>query len=108
MSQPTTEPANEDVAYFNQILKAGVDAGCSDVHIKVGTPASYRISRAFHSIDFVPTQVWMQSVIDGICPKHMKAGLEADARLMLERVAGCHPLPPTRRRGYAMAAGLLD
>ena len=63
---------------FNQILKAGVDAGCSDVHIKVGTPASYRISRAFHSIDFVPTQAWMQSVIDGICPKHMKAGLEAD------------------------------
>lgn len=78
MSQPVTEPANEDVVYFNQILKAGVDAGCSDVHIKVGTPASYRISRAFHSIDFVPTQVWMQSVIDGICPRHMKAGLEAD------------------------------
>ena len=78
MSQPSTEPANEDVVYFNQILKAGVDAGCSDVHIKVGTPASYRISRAFHSIDFVPTQAWMQSVIDGICPKHMKAGLEAD------------------------------
>ena len=78
MSLPTTEPANEDVAYFNQILKAGVEGGCSDVHIKVGTPASFRISRAFHSIDFVPTQAWMQSVIDGICPKHMKAGLEAD------------------------------
>ena len=77
-AQPSIEPANEDVAYFNQVLKAGVDAGCSDIHIKVGTPASYRISRAFHSIDFVPTQVWMQSVIDGICPKFMKAGLEAD------------------------------
>ncbi len=78
MSLPIEEPANEDVAYFNKILKAGVDGGCSDVHIKVGTPASFRISRAFVSVDFVPTQVWMQSVIDGICPKHMKAGLEAD------------------------------
>jgi twitching motility protein PilT len=78
VSQPATEPANEDVVYFNQILKAGVDAGCSDVHIKVGTPASYRISRAFHSIDFIPTQAWMQSVINGICPKHMLAGLEAE------------------------------
>lgn len=78
MSLPIAAPANEDVAYFNEILKAGVEGGCSDVHIKVGTPASFRISRAFHSIDFVPTQVWMQSVIDGICPKHMKAGLEAD------------------------------
>ncbi len=74
MSQPTTEPANEDVAYFNQILKAGVDAGCSDVHIKVGTPASYRISRAFRSTDFVPTQVWMQSVIDGICLGELNGG----------------------------------
>ncbi|MGE4043936.1 MAG: hypothetical protein AB7F35_03725, partial [Acetobacteraceae bacterium] len=37
----------------------------------------------------------------------LKAGLEDDARLMLERVAGRHPVPPARRRGYAMAAGLL-
>ncbi|MFA6543072.1 MAG: PilT/PilU family type 4a pilus ATPase [Limisphaerales bacterium] len=78
MSLPVQEPANEDVVYFNEILKAGVEAGCSDIHIKVGTPASFRISRAFHSIDFVPTQAWMQSVIDGICPRHMKAGLEAE------------------------------
>jgi hypothetical protein len=37
----------------------------------------------------------------------LKAGLEADARMLLERVAGRHPVPPVRRRGYAMAAGLL-
>ena len=37
----------------------------------------------------------------------LKSGLEADARLLLERVAGRHPVPPQRRRGYAMAAGLL-
>jgi tetratricopeptide (TPR) repeat protein len=34
----------------------------------------------------------------------MKAGLTADARMLLERVAGRHPVPPDRRVGYAEAA----
>jgi len=34
----------------------------------------------------------------------MKAGAEADARLLLERAAGRHPVPPHRRIGYAGAA----
>jgi tetratricopeptide (TPR) repeat protein len=34
----------------------------------------------------------------------MKAGLAEDARLLLERVAGRHPVPPERRIGYAEAA----
>jgi tetratricopeptide (TPR) repeat protein len=34
----------------------------------------------------------------------MKAGLTADVRTMLERVAGRHPVPPERRLGYAEAA----
>jgi hypothetical protein len=37
----------------------------------------------------------------------LKADLTGDARLLLERVAGRHPVPPHRRRGYAMAEGLL-
>jgi tetratricopeptide (TPR) repeat protein len=37
----------------------------------------------------------------------LKAGLTEDARSLMERVAGRHPVPPTRRRGYAMAAELL-
>jgi tetratricopeptide (TPR) repeat protein len=37
----------------------------------------------------------------------MKAGLEQDARLLLERVAGMHPVPPSRRIGYAEAARLV-
>ena len=35
------------------------------------------------------------------------AGMEADAILLLERVAGRHKLPPARRRGYAEAARAL-
>jgi hypothetical protein len=34
----------------------------------------------------------------------MQAGLTADARLMLERAAGRHPVPPARRIGFAEAA----
>ncbi len=34
----------------------------------------------------------------------LKAGLEEDARALLERVAGRHPVPPERRGGYAEAA----
>jgi tetratricopeptide (TPR) repeat protein len=34
----------------------------------------------------------------------MRADLHDDARLLLERVAGCHPVPPHRRIGYADAA----
>jgi tetratricopeptide (TPR) repeat protein len=37
----------------------------------------------------------------------LKGGQEADARMLLERAAGRHPVHPARRRGYAMAAGLL-
>jgi hypothetical protein len=34
----------------------------------------------------------------------VKAGMEADARMLLERVAGRCPAPPERRIGYAAAA----
>jgi len=34
----------------------------------------------------------------------MRAGRHGDARLLLERVAGRHPVPPPRRAGYAAAA----
>jgi hypothetical protein len=37
----------------------------------------------------------------------MKAGMLADARLLLERVAGRHPVPPERRVGYASAAAAV-
>jgi hypothetical protein len=34
----------------------------------------------------------------------LKAGLDDDRDLLIERVSGRHPVPPARRRGYAMAA----
>jgi hypothetical protein len=38
----------------------------------------------------------------------LKAGAEGDVRLVMERVAGRQTVPPGRRRGYAMAAGMLN
>ena len=37
----------------------------------------------------------------------MQAGLPDDARLLLERVAGRHPVPPSRRVGYAEPARVV-
>jgi hypothetical protein len=38
----------------------------------------------------------------------LKAGSENDARMLIERATGRHPVPPNRRRGYAMGAQLLE
>ncbi len=38
----------------------------------------------------------------------LKAGLDADVRLLLERVAGRHPVPVERRVGYADAARFIQ
>jgi tetratricopeptide (TPR) repeat protein len=37
----------------------------------------------------------------------MAAGATEDAWMLLERAAGCHPVPPHRRRGYVAAARAL-
>ena len=37
----------------------------------------------------------------------LKAGSEHDAAMLLQHAAACYPVPPARRRGYAMAARLL-
>jgi hypothetical protein len=47
-----------------------------------------------HAQQDVLEQVFMDSA--------MKAGAEADIRMMIERVSGRYPIPPARRRGYAM------
>ncbi len=52
-----------------------------------------------HAQQDVLEQVFLDSAL--------KAGADTDARMLLERVAGRHPVPPGRRRGYAMGAHLL-
>ncbi|MFO1024446.1 MAG: tetratricopeptide repeat protein [Acetobacteraceae bacterium] len=58
----------------------------------------YRLGGS-HAQQDVLEQVYLDSAL--------KAGADDDVRLILERVSGRHPVPPARRRGYAMAAGML-
>jgi len=64
---------------FNKILKTAVEGNASDIHMKVGTPVIFRISRELVSIDCpYPTQEWMNKVVEGITPAHMKKKLDED------------------------------
>ena len=58
----------------------------------------YRLGGS-HAQQDVLEQVFLDSAL--------KAGAERDAMMVMQRVAGRHPVPPMRRRGYAMGAHLL-
>jgi twitching motility protein PilT len=64
---------------FNKILKTAVTGGASDIHIKVGTPVVFRINRELITIECpMPTEQWMNKVVDTITPVHLKKRLEED------------------------------
>jgi twitching motility protein PilT len=64
---------------FNRILAIAVQGGASDVHIKIGTPVIFRINRQLVTIEApLPTEEWMNNVVEKIVPKHAAKRLEAD------------------------------
>jgi twitching motility protein PilT len=64
---------------FKKILKTAVDGNASDVHIKIGSPVIFRINRELISIECpLPTEQWMNNVVDKMCPVHFKKRLEED------------------------------
>ena len=64
---------------FKKILKTAVDGNASDVHIKIGTPVIFRINRELISIECpMPTEQWMNNIIEKVCPIHLKKKLEED------------------------------
>ena len=64
---------------FHKILKTAVDGGASDVHLKIGTPVIFRINRELISIECpVPTEQWMNHVIEKLTPIHLKKKLEEE------------------------------
>ncbi len=51
-----------------------VQGGASDIHIKVGGPIIFRMSRKLIAIEApIPTIEWMNTVLDSIIPKHVRA-----------------------------------
>jgi twitching motility protein PilT len=64
---------------FNRILKAAVDGGASDIHLKIETPVIFRINRQLISVECpYPTNEWMESVVQTIVPKHGRHRLETE------------------------------
>jgi twitching motility protein PilT len=64
---------------FHKILHTAVEGHASDVHIKVGTPIVFRINRQLIAIEApVPTNEWMEKVVQHIVPKHAHKRLEEE------------------------------
>ncbi len=67
---------------FHRILKLAVDGSASDIHVKVGTPIVFRISRQLIAIEApVPTLEWMNNVVRNITPVHLKERLDREREI---------------------------
>jgi twitching motility protein PilT len=67
---------------FHRILKTAVDGGASDIHVKIGAPVIFRISRQLIAIECPqPTVEWMNKVVQQITPEHLRAKLDEEREL---------------------------
>ena len=64
---------------FHRILRAAVEGGASDVHLKIGSPVTLRVNRQLLTIEApTPTADWINSIIERIVPKHGRSRLEEE------------------------------
>jgi twitching motility protein PilT len=64
---------------FKKILKAAVDGGASDVHLKVNGPVIFRISGELIAVDSPnPTEEWINKVVEEIIPLHLQTRKEEE------------------------------
>src|SRR5229473_633542 len=64
---------------FHRILRAAVEGGASDVHLKIGSPVTLRVNRQLLTIEApTPTADWINSIIERIVPKHGQSRLEEE------------------------------
>ncbi len=67
---------------FYKILKTAVDGGASDIHLKIATPVVYRINRELIAVECpFPTLEWMNAIVAGITPVHLKKKLEDEREI---------------------------
>lgn len=67
---------------FQRILKTAVEGGASDVHLKIGTPVIFRISRQLIAIECpYPTEEWMNKVVEQVAPAHLKKRLDQEREI---------------------------
>src|SRR5712691_8878184 len=64
---------------FHRILRAAVEGGASDVHLKIGSPVTLRVNRQLLTIEApTPTADWINNIIERIVPKHGRPRLEEE------------------------------
>lgn len=64
---------------FYKILQTAVEGGASDVHLKPDGPVIFRINRQLVAIQApIPTEEWINNVVEKIVPRHAKARLDTD------------------------------
>ncbi|MCX8107357.1 MAG: PilT/PilU family type 4a pilus ATPase, partial [Verrucomicrobiae bacterium] len=64
---------------FYKILQTAVEGGASDVHLKPNGPVIFRINRQLVAIQApIPTEEWINKVVDHIVPRHAKTRLDSD------------------------------
>src|SRR5688572_25347527 len=69
----------EPTELFNRILATAVEGGASDVHIKIGGPIIFRISRQLIAVDApTPTREFMEKVVEHIVPRHAQKRLDEE------------------------------
>jgi twitching motility protein PilT len=68
-----------DTDLLRGILKAAVEGGASDVHIKVGTPVVFRINRNLVTIEApIPTVEWMDKILTTVVPAHARRRMDEE------------------------------
>ena len=61
---------------FARILQGAVEAGASDVHLKIGGPVIFRIAGELVPVDAPPPDAaWMDAVLAQVVPAHLRARL---------------------------------
>lgn len=67
---------------FNRILRIAIEGGASDVHIKVGSPITFRIDGNLVDVEAPkPTVEWMENVLEQIIPVHLKDVLQNEREI---------------------------
>jgi len=65
-----------EVQAFNRLLQTAAESGATDVHVKTGAPALFRINRELVPVESpIPTELWMSKVVKEVVPPHLWAGV---------------------------------
>ncbi|MDB6154062.1 MAG: Twitching motility protein [Chthoniobacteraceae bacterium] len=97
---------------FHSIIRAAIDLGASDIHIKPEAPVVFRIQRELVTVDAPPqTEAWIRAVLTEIVPEHLRDRLysehEIDFALTLPGLARCRTNVFQQRGQFTLALRIV-